>query len=72
MFQIPNIFFISEIVGAFDLLAMVAFKNMADVKEVVNKIKTLPSVQKVEITLTDGTAFPFKEEYSNINIFGPK
>ena len=67
--QIPNIFLISEIVGAFDLLAMIAFKNIAEIKKVVDKIRTLPHVQKVEVALTDETSYPVNEEYGNIQLF---
>jgi DNA-binding Lrp family transcriptional regulator len=67
--QIPNVFLVSEIVGAFDLLAMVAFRNIAEMKKVVNKIRELPNVQKVEVALTDGTSYPVNEEYGNTPLF---
>lgn len=69
LYQIPNVFLISEIIGAFDVLAMAAFRDIAELKEIVNKIRALPSVQKVEVTLTDGTYYPVRKEYVNIDIF---
>lgn len=70
--QIPNLFFVSEIIGAFDVLAMVAFRDIAEIKEIVNKIRALSSVHKVEVTLTDGTHYPVKKEYDYIQLFGPE
>lgn len=72
LYQIPNVFLISEIIGAFDVLAMVAFRDIAELKELINKIRALPSVQKVEVSLTDGTSYPVRKEYTNIHLFGPE
>jgi DNA-binding Lrp family transcriptional regulator len=69
LYQIPNVFFISEIIGAFDVLAMVAFRDIVEIKEIVNKIRALPSVQKVEVTLTDDMYYPVRKEYGNIHLF---
>ena len=67
--QIPNIFLVSEIIGGFDVLAIVMFKTMTLLKETVNRILGLASVEKVEVAITDDTIFPFKEEYCDIDPF---
>jgi DNA-binding Lrp family transcriptional regulator len=72
LYQIPNVFLISEIIGAFDVLAVVAFRDIEEIKEIVNKIRALPSMQKVEVSLTGGTYYPVRKEYGNIRLFGPE
>lgn len=69
LLQIPNVFLVSEIVGAFDLLVMAVFRNIAEIKKMVNKIRALPNVQKVEVALTDGTSYPVNKEYGNFYLF---
>ena len=70
--HIPHVFLISEIVGAFDLLAMIVFRSIAEVKKVVDRIRALPSIQKVEVALTDATSYPVDEEYGEIQLFEPE
>jgi DNA-binding Lrp family transcriptional regulator len=67
--KIPNVFFISEIMGKFDLLIMVVFHNIFEIREIVKKIRTLRTIDKVEISLTDETTFPIKQEYTKIKLF---
>jgi DNA-binding Lrp family transcriptional regulator len=69
--QIPNVFLISEIIGAFDMLAMVAFRDIKEIKGVIDKIRLMPYEEKIEISLTDDTSYPLKEEYNNIQLFEP-
>jgi DNA-binding Lrp family transcriptional regulator len=67
--QIPNIFLISGIIGAFDILAMLAFRDVTEVKEVINRIRTEPSVKKVETSITDDTFYPMTKDYTQIRLF---
>ena len=69
--QIPNVFLISEIIGAFDLLAMIVFRDIKEIKEAINKIRSMHYEERIEISLTDDTSYPFKEEYDNIQLFEP-
>ena len=69
---IPNVFLTSEIMGTFDMLAMVAFKDIAEIKEIVDEIRAIPCVQQVEVELTNNTIYPIKQEYKNMRIFGPE
>jgi DNA-binding Lrp family transcriptional regulator len=67
--QIPNVFLISGIIGAFDILAMFAFRDVTEVKEVINRIRTEPSVKKVETSITDDTVYPMTKDYAQIRLF---
>ncbi len=69
IFEIPNVFLISELVGVYDLLVMVVFRNMAEIREIVNKIRTLNTIEKVEVSLTNEVNFPLKEEFTEIQLF---
>lgn len=64
--QMPNLFFIVEMVGAFDLLALVVFRDITDIIKVVNEIKVVPHVEKVEIALTNESYYPFRREYTEM------
>ena len=55
--------------GKFDLLIMVVFHNIFEIREIVKKIRTLRTIDKVEISLTDETTFPIKQEYTKIKLF---
>lgn len=70
--SIPNIFAISEIIGTFDVLTMMAFKNLIEIKETIDNIRALPCVKKVGVILTNDTLYPLKEEYKDIRLFLPE
>jgi len=55
---IPNIFIITEIIGAFDIMAIAAVKDYKSIVNMVNTIKQLPSVEKVETDFVMDTQFP--------------
>ena len=63
--QIPNVFLIAETIGKFELTALVAFRDINDLKKIVNKIRDQPSVKKVHVALTEQTDFPVKREYGS-------
>ncbi|PVX23440.1 MAG: hypothetical protein CW716_12250 [Candidatus Bathyarchaeum sp.] len=64
--QMPNLFLVVEVVGTFDLLAMVVFRDITDIMKVVDEVKVVPYVEKVEIALTNESFYPFREEYTEI------
>lgn len=66
--QIPNVFLVSEIIGAFDILAMVAFRDLKELKEIVDRIREEPSVEKVETSLTDDTLYPVTNDYVQLDL----
>jgi DNA-binding Lrp family transcriptional regulator len=67
--NISNIFLVVEIVGAFDVLAMAVFKNLPNLKEIIDSTEALTGVEKVEFSITENALFPFKEEYCDIDPF---
>jgi uncharacterized protein YlbG (UPF0298 family) len=48
---------------------MVVFRNMTEIQETVNKIRTLKTIEKVETSLTSAVQYPVKEEYTRIQLF---
>lgn len=64
--KLQNVFLIAEIIGEFDVLAMVPFKDLNNVIEVVDKIRALPGVSQVEIALTSDTEFPITKHYTKM------
>ena len=66
MSEMPNIFHISSMVGNFELLAMMVFKDISEVNEIVNSIRSFVGVSKVKVAISTDTFFPVKEEFVNI------
>ena len=66
--QIPNVFLIGETIGKFDFIALAAFRDIKEIKKIVNKIRAHPSVEKVKVALTEQTDFPFKREYGPLTL----
>ena len=64
--KMRNIFIISEMIGDFEIMGIVPVKDMNSLKTLVNKIKKLPSVNKVEFTVINDTAFPVNEHFGEI------
>ena len=62
----PNLFLIVEIVGSIDLLAMAVFRDIANIIKIVNEIKAVPYVEKVEIALSNESIYPLRKEYTEI------
>jgi Lrp/AsnC family transcriptional regulator for asnA, asnC and gidA len=64
--QMVNIFIISEIIGDFEIIAIAPVKDLNSLKMLVNKIKELPSVSRVEFTLINDTAFPVNSRFGKL------
>ena len=56
--KMRNIFIVTEVMGSFDILAVAPVTDLNNIKAIVNEIKELPDVQKVEITCISNTIFP--------------
>ena len=56
--KIKNIFIITETIGSFDILAVAPVSDLNSIRTLVNEIKELPDVQKVEITCISNPIFP--------------
>jgi len=61
---IPNIFLITEIIGDFDVMAIAAVKDYQSIVNMVNTIKQLPSVEKVETDFVTETQFPATTKFT--------
>lgn len=70
--QMPNLFLIVEIVGSFDLLVMVVFRDIAEIIKIVNNIKTKSCIDKIEVAISDESFYPYRKEYVEINPFEPE
>ncbi len=64
--KIRNIFIIGEMIGDFEIIALAPVKDMVCLKELVNKIKKIPGVNQVEITLIDDTTFPVNTRFGDL------
>ena len=56
--KINGIYLIAEIIGNYDILALLAVKDFASVMEVMDRIRKLPSVEKVDISFVKDTTYP--------------
>ncbi len=65
--KIKNLFCVVEIIGGFELMAMMVFRNVAEMKKIVYEIKSLPSIEKVELAVSDESFYPFRREFRKIN-----
>ena len=66
MKKIITIFIIAEVIGDFEIIAIAPVKDMLNLKELVNKIKKIPGVNQVEITLINDTAFPVSTRFGDL------
>jgi DNA-binding Lrp family transcriptional regulator len=64
--KISNIILVTEIIGAFDILAIAPVIDLNSIRTIVNEIKKLPNVQKVEITCINDTAFPVNPSFGEL------
>jgi Lrp/AsnC family transcriptional regulator, regulator for asnA, asnC and gidA len=64
--KIENILVISEIIGAFDIIAIAPISDVNSLKTLVNAVKKIPYVQKVEITCIDDTSFPIGASFGKV------
>jgi len=63
--QIPNLFLFADIMGEFDALAMMMYKDTSEIKQVSDKIRAESCVKQVKVAVTSDTFYPVKEEYLN-------
>lgn len=64
--KIRNIMVVSEIIGPFDLIAIAPISDLNSVRELVNEVKKIPSVQRVQITCVDDTMFPVSQTFGKM------
>lgn len=64
--KISNIISISELIGEFDMIAVGVITDFESIKRIVNQVKAVPGVQRVQITCINDTAFPLTASYGKI------
>jgi DNA-binding Lrp family transcriptional regulator len=63
--QVPNLFLYADIIGEFDALIMIAYRDTSEIKEICDKIRANCHVKQVQVAITCDTFFPVKEDYIN-------
>lgn len=64
--KIKNIVVISEIIGAFDILAIAFVTDLNSITKLVNSVKRLDSVERVEIAFINETDMPVTPNFSKL------
>jgi Lrp/AsnC family transcriptional regulator for asnA, asnC and gidA len=64
--KMRNIIVVTEILGAFDILAIAPVTDLNSIRTLVNKVKKVNSVQRVEVTFIDDTALPVNSNFSKL------
>lgn len=64
--QMQDVFIVAEILGDFDILAITLLRNVESFNNLVQEIKSLPSVSQVDFVIVTDTSFPIDETYKNL------
>lgn len=64
--KMRNILIISEIIGPFDIIAIAPIIDFKSIGELVNQVKNIPSVQRVNIACINDTSFPINSTFGKI------
>lgn len=64
--KIQNIIVISEILGPYDIIAVAPVTDFKNMKTLLNQVKQIPSVQRVNISFVSDTTFPISPTYGTI------
>ena len=64
--KIRNIISTSELVGEFDMIAVAVITDFESIKSVVNQVKSVPGVVRVQITCINDTEFPLNASFGKI------
>jgi Lrp/AsnC family transcriptional regulator for asnA, asnC and gidA len=64
--KMRNIISTSEMIGAFDIIAVAPVTDFESIKKIVNEIREVPSVQRVEVACINDTAFPLNSSFGKI------
>lgn len=66
LMKIKNIMVISEIIGPFDIIAVAPVTDLNSIRALADAVRKLPSVQRVEITCINDTAFPINSSFGQV------
>jgi acetolactate synthase regulatory subunit len=64
--KISNVMLVAEIIGAFDILAIAPVIDLNSIRTLVNEIKKVPNVERVEVTCINDTAFPINASFGEL------
>ena len=64
--KIKNVIVVSEIIGAFDVLAIAPVSDLSSLRGLVKEVKKVPGVQHVEVTCIDDTSFPLNKSFGEV------
>ena len=63
--SIPNMFLFANVIGKYDVLAMIMYRDTSEIKEICDKIRANKCVKQVKVAVSLGTLYPVKEEFLN-------
>lgn len=63
--NIPNMFLFADIIGKYDALVMIVYRDTSEIKEICDKIRANKCVKQVKVAVSIDTVYPVKEEYLN-------
>jgi Lrp/AsnC family transcriptional regulator for asnA, asnC and gidA len=64
--KMKNIFVVTEIIGPYDILAIAPIVDLDSITALVQEVKTLPGVQKVQIVCINNTQFPLGDTFGKV------
>jgi DNA-binding Lrp family transcriptional regulator len=70
--QIKDIIIVADTIGDFDVLAVALIRDLKSFGKLLQDIKKVPSISRVEFVLVADTAFPVDKTYDGISLTLPK
>ena len=64
--KMRNIISMCELIGPFDIIAVAPIMDFDSIKKIVNNVRELPTVQRVEVACVNDTAFPLNQSFGII------
>jgi DNA-binding Lrp family transcriptional regulator len=61
--KLRNILLINEILGSFDIIVVAPSVDFNSIAELVSQVKSIPSVERVNLSFVNETSFPFDRSY---------
>jgi DNA-binding Lrp family transcriptional regulator len=64
--KMKNIIVVTQVIGAFDVLAIAPITDLNSIRTLVKNIKKVPSVQRIEIACINDTDFPVNPSFGKM------
>lgn len=64
--KMKNILIVTEVIGAFDILAIAPITDLNSIRTLVKDIKKVPSVQRIEVACINDTDFPINSSFGKM------